>query len=214
MQRGKELLGKSVIANDTQTELGKIQDVIVRRATPAVVGLVLRKSYWLLPARIIPLTEIVSINDSSIVVGSTRSVCGPNEMPGVRRHLDQDPLVGSSLISANGHEVGEVYDFYFDERSGVIDGFDVLAGNLSTEGSKPEFLPLDEEVTVRIDSVVISALAYDRLMFDATEKQRGVQEAFPPLEANRPPTVKRGISSGLTATRQFAGIGRGKLSSF
>lgn len=215
MRQGKEMLGMPVIACDSGAKLGTVKEVVIRRTRPSVVGFLLRKGNWLRQAQIVPLSEVVLFGDLKLTIGSSKAISGLDEALVPQRLLEQEPLIGSSLISANGHEVGQISDFYFDEHSGEIEGFDVVMGFLTDASPKPEFLPLDDDVSIGRNSVLISAQTYDRLMFDATEQVRSNSinpAVVAGVQLNATMSVPIGLNSGLTALSQFSGLSCDKRS--
>jgi|GEM_PF-3119064 uncharacterized protein YrrD len=176
MLEGKEIIGMPVVTSDTGEEIGRVKEVIVHRAKKCVVGFLLQRSGWFQHARAVPFAEVESFDKSAVMVPSTDSVVRLEQVPEGPRLLERKPIAGSALISRSGHEVGRVTDFFFDEDSGEFDGFEVVAGSAEEsaddEVSSPEYLPLNDDVFVGKDDVVISEQAVERLFDDSTESDR------------------------------------------
>ena len=172
MRRGKEVIGMAVVARDTGQEISRVQEVIVHRVKKCVVCFLVRRASWFRKARVVPFARVLSVVGTSVTVPSLDAVVGPERVLDGVRLLGRHGLGGTPLISANGHEIGQICDFFFDGRTGEIEGFEVLTGYSVDAMSGPVFLPLDDDVLIGKDSVVVGEQAANRLMFEATEVGR------------------------------------------
>jgi uncharacterized protein YrrD len=172
MIRGRNLMGMRMVAIDTNQDIGRVKEVIVHPFKKRVVGYLVRRGSWLHKASIVPFASILSYCESTIDVGSAEDVVGPEHVLAGVRLLGRNKIVGTSLITGNGHEIGKVFDVCFNEGTGDILGFEVLTGSSPDRLSGPEFLPIDDDVVWGRDSVLVGELAFDRLLFEATEVGR------------------------------------------
>ncbi len=168
MLKAKEVIGLPLVTSDTGEEIGHVKEVIVHRAKNCVVGFLVRRAGWFQPAKVLPFSQVMSFDDSAVIVLTTSSVGGLDQVPDVSRLLKRKPLAGSMLISSNGHAIGRISDFSFDELSGKLNGFEVVTGSTEDTMSDPEFVPLNEHILIGRVDVIASEQAVARLLKEAT----------------------------------------------
>ena len=180
MRQGKGSIGVAVVMQDTGKAMRGVKEVIVHRARKCVVGFLLHQSGWFQHARAVPFSAVISFENGAVLVPSASSVIDIDQIPGALRFLERKPYAGSTLISTAGHKIGLIDDFYFDDDSGVVCGFDVLMKMTADAFSAPLFLPIDDDVFVGNEDIIINEDTIQRLLFELTES---VNRNLSPLES-------------------------------
>ena len=151
MRRSKELIGKSVVQQETGNEVAIVYDVIFDAEARNVLALLIETSGWFRDARIVPWSRVTSIGDVILVHGDTPAVVKASESE-VASLISQDPrITGVTIVSDTGEKVGTVGDLLIDDR-GEVQGYDVKQGLIPLAGHK--FLPVDQVRAVGPDAVI------------------------------------------------------------
>jgi uncharacterized protein YrrD len=135
--KASELIGRKVMAREGGQEVGKIKDVVVDSTGKQVIGFVISMG-MLRGAKVAPWAALQAIGPDSVILNAPSSIVKPAAAPDLKAILDKDVNIrGLQLQTTEGKELGKIQDYRFDERTGVIEGFE-LAGGLLSRGS---FLP-------------------------------------------------------------------------
>ncbi|MDQ0417779.1 uncharacterized protein YrrD [Croceifilum oryzae] len=128
MRKSQEVLGATVIHQETNKVLGVVTDLLFN-SEQVLAGLLLERGGWLRFRRYIPIECIVELGFETIrvhceekfskqapILGWTGVVTGVN------------PLRGRPIETANGLQLGEVMNVYFLENLGTIVGYELSDG--------------------------------------------------------------------------------------
>ena len=173
MRSGNETIGMPVVTYDTGEEIGRVKDLIVHRAKKCVVGLLVKTTALFHHTKVVSLSDVMSFEDSGVMIRAANSLVSLSEMPESARLLERKRLNESTLISRDGHEIGRIFDFQFEEKSGELKGFDVAVEfDGESEDDSPietEFLPFSDEIFLGRDDVIASNQAIALLMNGSDE---------------------------------------------
>lgn len=164
MLRSKQVTGLPVVTFDTGEEVGSVKDVIVNRIKKCVVGFLVRRPGWFRHLSVLPFDDIMSIENDTVNVPTEGALIRFNKAPDEVRLLERKPLPGSTLISTGGHELGRIVDFAFNEHSGRLEGFDLIARLDDNPEAGPKFLALCDQIFVGKYDVIVSEEASNELL--------------------------------------------------
>ena len=170
--QGKDLIGISVLARDPGEEVGRVKEVLVHRTLKSVVGFLVKHSRWLQQARGVPFSKAISVSRVELIVASTKSMVPFDGLRHECRSISRYGLDSTKLVASNGHNIGRICDVYFDDKTGVIDGFEIQTGISENQLSSRVFMPLDEDVVCGEGYVLVGRNSADRLMFAITKGGR------------------------------------------
>ncbi|MGE0821188.1 MAG: PRC-barrel domain-containing protein [Candidatus Binatia bacterium] len=158
MRKGSSTIKKPVVAYDTGEHLGVVEDVVVDLANSQVQELTLKAAQDGENTQAFRLRDVQAFGPDAVIVASRRVVgpASPSTDPGhrfvqsvIRRRL--------SLMTADGHNLGALVDVYFDEHTGVIDGYEVEGGLFADQSGGRSFVPAPTTLVVGTDVAFVPA---------------------------------------------------------
>ena len=169
MRKSKELIGKTIVQQETGDKLAIVYDLIFDAEARNVLALVIETGGWFRDARIVPWSRVTGIGDVILIRGDTPAVvkASDSEVAGL---MSQDPrITGVTIVSDTGEKVGTVGDLLIND-AGEVQGYEVKQGRIPLAGHK--FLPIDQVQAVGPDAVI--AVTTD--LPSVKEVQRAVDE--------------------------------------
>ncbi|MCL5735680.1 MAG: PRC-barrel domain-containing protein [Actinobacteria bacterium] len=137
MVSASDVIGRKVVIRQGGQEAGKIKDVVVDSTGRQVLGFVISGGL-IGGARVAPWAALQAIGPDSVILTAADSMVKAGDAPDIKAALDKDLEVrGLKLQTTQGKDLGKIEDFRFDERTGVVEGYE-LAGGLFSHRS---FLP-------------------------------------------------------------------------
>lgn len=159
MYQSKKLLTLPVISLNDGEELGKVQGVIVDPEAIALVALILdyRRGIFKEP-RIIPFEHIISFGDYAVTIKDS-SAC---ERAGQSPHLGPlfrrpTKILGAKVLTEDGNFLGTVDEFYFEKKTGRINGLELGDSFLNTLVRGKTLIEGDVITTIGKSAIIVKA---------------------------------------------------------
>ncbi|WP_102125705.1 PRC-barrel domain-containing protein [Deinococcus planocerae] len=156
MIKGKELLGRPVIAIDSGERLETVRDLVFDHQANQVLGILVDEGGFFRAAKVVPFEAIRSVGEDAIMVDSSHSVTTTREDGRLAEVLDSKvSLVGMTLLTTDGQNLGKIADVFFDEHSGRVEGYEATGGIFSDLSSGRTFVPAPEHVQIGEDAAIV-----------------------------------------------------------
>jgi uncharacterized protein YrrD len=156
MIKGKELLGRNIVAISTGEQVETVRDLVFDHQANRVLGLLVDEGGWFRAARVVPFEAIRSIGEDAIMVDSAESVTTTREDGRLAEVLDSKiSLIGMTLLTTDGQNLGKIADVFFDEQDGQVEGYEATGGIFSDLSSGRTFVPAPEEVQIGEDAAIV-----------------------------------------------------------
>lgn len=156
MIKGKELLGRPIVAIDNGERIDTVHDLIFDHQANEVMGLLVDEGGWFRSARVVPFAAVRSIGEDAIMVDSAESVTSTREDGRLADLLDSKvSLLGMTLLTTDGQNLGKLADVFFDEHSGHVEGYEATGGIFSDLSSGRTFVPAPEHVQIGHDAAIV-----------------------------------------------------------
>ena len=141
MLKGSELLHRLLITRDGGEQVGKVRDLVVDQKGSQVLGLLVDEKGWFSGAHVVRWPAVLSIGEDTVVIDSKTSVVKASDVPEMKDVFDRgNVLSGVRIRTTDGRDLGKFEAFYFDEKSGVILGYE-LSGGSGRKRRARSFLP-------------------------------------------------------------------------
>lgn len=158
MRKGREILGKTIVAYDTGTKFDRVADLIFDQETNQVVGFLLDEATWFRSARVLPLQNVKAIGPDAVIVSSEKSVSHASAIPVINKILKRNNVLkGTRILTVNGQDLGTMVDLYFDEQSGLVEGYEVSGGLFADAYSGRSFVPAPTTLHIGEDVAFVPA---------------------------------------------------------
>jgi uncharacterized protein YrrD len=157
MRKGKSVIGQPVYTVSDGRKLDSVKDLVLEEGEDGVVALLVSEGGLLSTSMVVPFGSVVRFGPSAVMIEDGSSVVPATSEPRVNEILGrQGTLLGSKVLTEGGEELGTIADFYFDEASGRVLGYEVSGGPLKDLGGGSSYLPFERIRTVGADAVVAS----------------------------------------------------------
>jgi len=142
MRKGSDVIGKLVVTYDTGKKIERIQDLIFDQDQNQLLGFLVQEKGLFQDAKVIPLPEVKAIGADALVVNSKVSVVEAHRIRKIKEILHYNNILkGTKILTTDGLNLGTMVDLFFDEHSGVVEGYEVSGGLFADAYSGRSFVP-------------------------------------------------------------------------
>ncbi|WP_448266117.1 PRC-barrel domain-containing protein [Nostoc sp. DSM 114159] len=204
MLKGSDILDKVVVTYDTGKKIVRIIDLIVDRERNQLLGFLVAEKGLFRDAKVIPLQEVQAIGSNAIVVNSKESVVKAHRVPVIKEILHQNIVLRKKrILTTEGLDLGGLVDLFFDEHSGLVEGYEVSGGVFADAYSGRSFVPASETLKIG-DDVAFVPPEIAQLMEEQVGGIRGaVQATGDKLQDSAQSTNRRLQTAAQTMNEQL-----------
>ncbi|ADY25875.1 PRC-barrel domain protein [Deinococcus proteolyticus MRP] len=160
MIKGKELLGRHVVDLSTGERVDSVRDIVFDHGANLVLGLVVDGGgSWLRRRdRVIPFAAVYSVGEDAVMITSAQDAASDEEQARMKEIMDSKVnLIGMTLLTSQGEDLGKIGDVVFDEYSGRVEGYEVTGGLFADVAGGRAFVPAPESVQIGKDVAIVPA---------------------------------------------------------
>jgi uncharacterized protein YrrD len=152
VRKGKELIGKPVVTYDTGERINSIKDLIFDENDSSLLGFLVAEKGWFSNAKVLPLFLVSAIGADAIIVPSKNAIAPSRDYEAIHNILvNHHVLNGTRIMTTDGRDLGKIIDFYFDEKSGAIEGYETSGGLFADAYSGRSFVPATHTLKIGED---------------------------------------------------------------
>lgn len=152
MRKGSDLIGKPVVTFDTGERIEKIQDLLFDQVNNLLLGFVVDEGGWFSGARVLPIDHIQALGPDTVIIPDRRAVIRADTNQEMRKILERNNVLkGTRIVTTDGQALGTLVDLYFDEQTGVIEGYEVSGGMYADAVSGRSFVPAPQTLKIGED---------------------------------------------------------------
>ncbi|MBD2356080.1 PRC-barrel domain-containing protein [Tolypothrix sp. FACHB-123] len=152
MRKGSDIIDKVVVTYDAGKKIERIQDLIFDQNRNQILGFLVEEKGLFRDAKVIPLQEVRAIGLDAIVVNSKASVVEAHLVPAIKEILHHNIVLrGTRILTTEGLDLGGLVDLFFDEHSGLVEGYEVSGGVFADVYSGRSFVPAPETLKIGAD---------------------------------------------------------------
>jgi uncharacterized protein YrrD len=152
MYKGNTIVGKPMVTYDLGEQIGKVADLVIDFSNNQILGLSLSEGQWSQRARMLPLHEVHALGLDVIIVSSRSAIVEVDQTAETKLVLGHDMVRKRiKLLTTAGRDLGAMTDVYFDERSGVIQGYEVEGGFFAAASCGRSFVPAPHTLKIGAD---------------------------------------------------------------
>lgn len=149
MRRGSDLIGKLVVAYNTGKGIARAWDLIFDQTSNQLLGFLLSEEDWLRSSQIILLSDVMAIGLDAIVVPSKKTVVKAKNIPHIRQVLESNIVLrGTQIMTTQGTGLGTMVDLYFNDQTGIVEGYEVSGGVFADVYSGRSFVPAPQTLNI------------------------------------------------------------------
>ncbi|AVH70172.1 PRC-barrel domain-containing protein [Nostoc sp. 'Lobaria pulmonaria (5183) cyanobiont'] len=152
MRKGSDVIDKVVVTSDKGQKIQRIIDLIFDHKRNQLLGFLVEEKGLFGDAKVIPLQEVQAIGSDAIIVKSKESIVKAHRVPAIKEILHQNIVLrGTRILTTEGLYLGGLVDLFFDEHSGLVEGYEVSGGIFADAYSGRSFVPAPEALTIGDD---------------------------------------------------------------
>ncbi|MEI1375210.1 PRC-barrel domain-containing protein, partial [Nostoc sp.] len=152
MRKGSDVIDKVVVTSDKGQKIQRILDLIFDHKRNQLLGFLVEEKGLFRDAKVIPLQEVQAIGSDAIIVKSKESVVKAHRVPAIKEILHQNIVLrGTRILTTEGLYLGGLVDLFFDEHSGLVEGYEVSGGVFADAYSGRSFVPAPEALIIGDD---------------------------------------------------------------
>jgi uncharacterized protein YrrD len=152
MFKGSDAIGLPVVTYDTGERIEKVSDVVFDHEGNRVLGFLVDEGGWFSSARILPFASVKKMGPDAVLVPAKDAIISVRSAPELARVLERDNVLkGTKIMTTDGRDLGSMRDLYFDEHTGVIQGYDVSGGLFADAYEGRSFVPAPQTITIGQD---------------------------------------------------------------
>ncbi len=158
MRKGKDIVGKSVIAYDSGERVETIVDLIFDQYDNRLLGFLIDEGGWFSNAKILPLELVKAIGVDAVIIPAEDVIAFSSEYAAIHQILEKDNVLnGTRIMTTDGQDLGILVDFYFDEYTGVVEGYEASGGLFADTYSGRSFVPAPQTLKIGEDVAFVPA---------------------------------------------------------
>lgn len=201
MRKGKDVIGKPIVALEGGERLSAVHDIIFDQDANQVLAFLVDEGGWFSSAKVLPLEAASSIGDHAVVITHRDQIVSATQIPAVDAILKRNNILkGTTLMTTDGRNLGKLADLYFEEATGKVVGYDVTGGLFADMASGRSFVPAPTTLTIGEDVAFVPPETADAMQ----EQVGGIQGAVGELASNTREVTRerqREFAVGKTSSR-------------
>jgi uncharacterized protein YrrD len=175
MRKGRDIVGKSVIAYNTGEKFETVTDLVFDQVNNVLLGFLVDEGGWFTSAKVIPLSQVQAIGRDAIIVATKDAVAEANSIPAIESVLNHNNILKDTrIMTVDGRDLGTMVDLFFDETTGAVEGYEVSGGMFADAYSGRSFVPAPQTIKIGEDVAFIPSETADLM----EEQVGGVKAAF------------------------------------
>lgn len=171
MRKALEIIGLPVVNSTTGEEFGKVKDLLFNDEW-TFEGFLLEMNNWFKRGKYIPSSVEHVIGEDAVMIEEPEihSLERSSQLFGL---LTGTPKIkGISVLTENGHQLGQIEDVYLLEKKGILVGYELSDGLLSDLREGRKMLKRPPEVTLGEDALIVPVTSLE----DVGEIVQGVSK--------------------------------------
>jgi uncharacterized protein YrrD len=152
MRKGKDIIGKPVIAYESGQKITSIIDLIFDQNDNRLLGFLIEEGGLFSSAKVLPLDLVTAIGVDAIIIPSKESIAPARDYANIHNILEHNNILnGTRIMTTDGRDLGKLIDFYFDETTGIIEGYETSGGLFADAYSGRSFVPAPKTLKIGRD---------------------------------------------------------------
>jgi uncharacterized protein YrrD len=152
VRKGKDIIGKSIIAYESGEKVARIIDLIFDQNDNRLLGFLIDESGWFRDAKVLPLYLVKAIGVDAVIIPSRKEIAPSRNYADIHNILESNNVLnGTRIMTTDGRDLGKLIDFYFDETTGIIEGYETSGGLFADAYSGRSFVPAPKTLKIGRD---------------------------------------------------------------
>ncbi len=209
MRKGKDIIGKPIIAYDTGEKTNNIIDLIFDQNNNTLLGFLIEESTWFSDARVLPLNLVKAIGIDAVIIADRGAISPARDYDLIDKILSNNNVLnGTRIMTTDGRNLGKLVDFYFDETTGTIEGYETSGGLFADTYSGRSFVPAPKTLKIGRDVAFVPVETIELMEEQVGGIKAAMQTASEKLQATAKVASERLQDGTQIAGEKFQAAGR------
>lgn len=156
MIKGKEILNRPIVAISTGEKVDTVRDVVFDHQGNQVLAFLTDEGGWFRAAKAVPFDRVRSIGEHAVMIATPDDVTTSRDDKRLGDALEsKTSLLGLTLLTTDGQNLGRIADVYFDEHTGAVVGYEATGGLFADLSSGRTFIPAPSDVQIGSDAAIV-----------------------------------------------------------
>lgn len=158
MRKGKDFIGKTIVAYDSGKKINSIKDLIFDQSDNSLLGFLIEEGSLFSDPKVLPLAQVKALGNDAAIVPSRSAISAVKDYPNIQKILEHNNILnGTRIMTTDGRDLGKLVDFYFDENTGAIEGYETSGGLFADAYSGRSFVPAFQTLKIGEDVAFVPA---------------------------------------------------------
>lgn len=164
MLKGRNMIGKSIIAYATGEKVAQVRDLIFDYHKNQVLGFLVVEQGWLKKGKAVATAAVRSIGPDSIIISHKDAVKDLTQLPVLKAVVEEDQaLIHAQILTLNGQNLGTIIDLYFDDQTWRVKGYEASGGLFADIYSGRSFIPAPQTIEIGKDYAFVEPEVADKM---------------------------------------------------
>jgi uncharacterized protein YrrD len=152
MRKGNEIIGKPVVSYGSGRKVDTVKDLIFDQNSNRLLGFLICEASWFKKAEVLLLENVLAIGADAVITASADNIIDVQRVPEVAKILEyNNKLKGTKILTTDGRNLGTMVDLYFNNETGVVEGYEVSGGLFADAYSGRSFVPSPQTLKIGKD---------------------------------------------------------------
>lgn len=164
MRKSRKFISMPIISLEEGSQIGSVRTLVVDSVRMEVAGIIVQQRGWFREQKIIPYAKVRNVGSDAITVDKSSNVHKTISLPEMLKLVKEraNPN-GTKVVAENGTVLGVVDEYYIDEHSGQITGFEISGKFLESLLKGRARLSVEFVRTMGSDVIVVKKGAEEHL---------------------------------------------------
>lgn len=207
MRKGRDIIGKTIVAYDTGEKVDKIEDLIFDQDRNLLLGFLIDEGGWFSNAKVLPLSLVKAIGLDAVIVPSEDAIQTASHFPDIDNVLKRNNILkGTQIMTLDGRDLGTLVDLYFDDQTGVVEGYEVSGGLFADAYTGRSFVPAPQTLKIGEDVAFVPPETADLMQEQVGGIKAAVQTASEKMQETAQVANVKLQDASRTATTRLANV--------
>jgi uncharacterized protein YrrD len=152
MRKGNEIIGKPVVSYNSGRKIDTVKDLIFDQNSNQLLGFLIQEGGWFSRNKVLLLKDVLAIGADAVITRSADSIFDARQSPEIAKILEfNNALKGTKILTIDGRNLGTMVDLYFDNETGMVQGYEVSGGLFADAYSGRSFVPTPQTLKIGKD---------------------------------------------------------------
>jgi uncharacterized protein YrrD len=183
MRKGKDIIGKPVVAYDSGEKIETVVDLIFDQNDNRLLGFLIDEGGWFSNAKVLPLELVKAIGIDAVIIPTQDAIATSSEYAEIHKILEANNILnGTRIMTTDGRDLGTLIDFYFDEKTGAVEGYEASGGLFADAYSGRSFVPAPQTLKIGEDVAFVPTETADLMQEQTGGLKAAMQSASEKLQ--------------------------------